>query len=84
MVPCVPIMIMVYRKKAITIFQEKKWKRKKYKKGGRHTTIAKLANEIQLVLLLKMFMREKASDQSCFDVGTINSPFSFCQPYEGG
>ena len=47
------------------------------------TSAKKLAKDIQFFLLLKIFIREKASDQSCRFVGITKLPFASCQPYDG-
>jgi len=46
-------------------------KKNKKKKGSIPIRIRKLTNEIQFFCDLKILIREKASDQSCFEEGTI-------------
>jgi len=46
-------------------------------------TSSQLIAEIQFLLLLKTLILASTSVNSCLKVGTINSPFSSAQPYEG-
>lgn len=43
-------------------------------------TINQLINDIQFFFVLKILIREKASNQSCLVEGTIKFPFSSFQP----
>ena len=74
MVPCVPMIIMAYTTTAIIRGQEKYLNKKRKKKGSMPASIRKLTKEIQFFRVLKTFIREKASDQSCFLVGMISEP----------
>ena len=54
------------------------------KKGIRHITNIQPVNASQFFLDLNMFIRERNSLKIREGDGLINSPFSFCHPYEGG
>ena len=63
--------------------QEKYLNKKTKKNGNIQNTINQLIKLIQFFFVLNTLIREKASDQSCFVVGTTNVPFSSAHPYEG-
>ena len=80
MVPCVPMIIMLYTTTAIISGQEKYLNKKRKKKGSIPASIKKLTKEIQFLRVLKTLIREKASDHSCFFVGMISEPWESFQP----
>jgi hypothetical protein len=68
---------------AITRSQEKYLVRKRKKKGSIPTSIRKLTKEIQFFRVLKILIRENASNQSCFELGIIRAPLLSFHPYDG-
>ena len=84
MVPCVPIMIMLYTKAAINNFILKYLKRNINKNGANKSTMVQLMKDSQFFLSLKTFNLEKNSLMICPDVGFEKFPSSSVQPYVGG
>jgi hypothetical protein len=84
MVPCVPIIIMLYTKAIIKPVILKYLKMNKNRKGAKVSTKNQLKNDSQFFLSLKTFSLEKNSFTIIPLVGFARLPSSSVQPYEGG
>lgn len=84
MVPCVPIIIMLYKKATIRSLILRYLKRNNIKKGARHNTITQLINESQFFLFLNTFSLEKNSLKIVLLLGSERLPCASFHPYEGG
>src|ERR1700761_4998234 len=84
MVPCVPIIIILYTKATISSLKVKYLKMNKNRNGASTTIIIQLINESQFFLFLNTFNLEKNSLKICWLFGFARLPLSSVHPYAGG